>query len=322
MATSNDSSTDAAPNAPEIAQRPAHLDAAVSAFGTVGTAMVTPLTEDGAVDLDTAAALATHLVDLGNDMLVVSGTTGESPTTNDVEKQDLLTTVLDAVGDRARIIAGVGTNDTAHTVHLAQDAATAGAHGLLVVTPYYSKPPQAAIRAHMETVASATDLPVMLYDIPGRSGVPIAPETLVALGEHPNILAVKDAKGDLTSSMAVMRDSSLAYYSGEDALNLPLLAAGAVGVVSVVGHVLADEWARLVRATEANDLATARAIALDAIDVVDAIMNHMPGAISAKAALELRGVVPNRGVRAPLLPATDEQVAFLRERLTRSGYLK
>ncbi|WP_349827649.1 4-hydroxy-tetrahydrodipicolinate synthase [Brevibacterium litoralis] len=296
--------------------------AAVEAFGTVGTAMITPFTTDGRVDLDTAASLADHLVSQGHDMLVVSGTTGESPTTNDVEKQDLLTAVLGAVGDRARVIAGIGTNDTAHTEHLAQDAASAGAHGLLLVTPYYSKPPQAAIRAHMEQAASATDLPVMLYDIPGRSGVPIEPETLLALGAHPNILAVKDAKGDLASSMSVMAHDTLAYYSGEDALNLPLLAAGAVGVVSVAGHVLGAEWARMVTAVAAGDLACARSIAYDASDVVDAVMNHMPGAISAKAALELQGVVPNRVTRMPLLPATEDQVAFLRERLTRSGYLK
>ncbi len=204
-------------------------------LGRVLTAMVTPFAPDGSVDLAAAAALASDLVDLGNDGLVVNGTTGESPTTSDAEKSDLVRAVLDAVGDRATVIAGVGTNDTAHTVELAHEAQKAGAHALLVVTPYYNKPPQAGLLAHFSTVADATDLPVMLYDIPGRSGVPIASDTLLRLAEHPRIVANKDAKGDLFAAQQVMSRCSLAYYSGDDALNLPLISVGAVGVVSVTG---------------------------------------------------------------------------------------
>ncbi len=292
------------------------------AFGTNGTAMITPFTRDGAVDYAAVEATAAHLVDLGNDMLVVSGTTGESPTTSDAEKKRLIEVVLSAVGDRARVVAGAGNNDTAHTLEIAKQAAAAGAHGLLVVSPYYSKPPQSGIQAHLRTVADATDLPVMLYDIPGRTGVPIASETLIELSSHPNILAVKDAKGDLAESMRVMSESSLVYYSGEDALNLPLLAAGAIGVVSVVGHVCADRFASMVAAVEANDLDTARRVAHEVLPVVDAVMNHMPGAVSAKAVLELQGVIPTRATRMPLLPAADDQVEFLRDRLRRSGYLQ
>lgn len=292
------------------------------AFGAVGTAMITPFDDDGGIDYAAVEATAAHLVDLGNDQLVVSGTTGESPTTTDAEKARLLEAVVGAVGDRARIIAGVGTNVTAHSVELARQAAAAGAHGLLVVTPYYSKPPQAAIAAHMRTVADATELPVMLYDIPGRSGVPIDTDTLLRLAEHPRILAVKDAKGDLAASQRVMTESSLVYYSGEDALNLPLMAFGAVGIVSVVGHVSADKFASMVAAVGDNDLDSARRIAGELAPLVDAIMNHLPGVVAVKAALELQGVIPTRATRMPLLPAADEQVEFLRAQLIRSGYLQ
>lgn len=294
---------------------------AAAAFGTVGTAMVTPFSASGEVDYDTAEALASHLVDLGNDMLVISGTTGESPTTTDAEKSELLTAARRGAGDRAKLVAGIGTNNTTHSIELALQARDAGADGLLLVTPYYSKPPQDAILAHMRAVADATDLPVMLYDIPGRSSVPLEPATLAALDAHPNILAVKDAKGDIASTLQVMHETDLVYYSGEDALNFPLLACGAIGVVSVVGHVCADRLARMTELVRDHELSAARDTAAGLVSLIDAIMNHMPGAISAKAALALQGVLPNRATRLPLLPASAEQVEFLRRELTRSGYL-
>lgn len=294
--------------------------AAIDAFGTVGTAMVTPFNDDGTIDWAGVEKVADHLVNLGNDMLVVSGTTGESPTTTDEEKIELLRVVRSAVGTRAKLIAGTGNNVTAHTVDLSERSAAAGADGLLVVTPYYSKPTQPAIAAHMRAAADSTDLPVMLYDIPGRSGVPIDTDTLIGLADHPNILAVKDAKGDLFASQTVMAQSSLAYYSGEDALNLPLLAIGALGVVSVAGHVCSDRFARMVTAVYENDLNTARRLSYETAGVVDALMNHMPGVISAKAALEAQGILTNRGTRMPLLPADEEQYAFITAQLTRSGY--
>src|SRR3954451_10408043 len=197
-------------------------------FGRVLTAMVTPMTPDGALDYDAAQRLATHLVDRGNDGLVVSGTTGESPTTSDEEKERLLRAVVEAVGDRAHVVAGVGTYDTAHTTELARQAEEAGVTGLLVVTPYYSKPPQAGLLAHFSRVADATGLPVMLYDIPARSGVPITTETLLRLAEHDRIVAGQEGQGDLYVSTTGVPQPALAYYSGEDALNLPLLAIGAV----------------------------------------------------------------------------------------------
>src|SRR5258708_34278316 len=218
---------------------PAH--AAAAPFGRMLTAMVTPMGASGAVDYDGAARLAEYLVtEMRNDGLVISGTTGESPTTSDEEKARLLDAVLEAVGDRARVIAGVGTNDTAHTCELARAAERAGAHGLLVVTPYYNKPPQSGLAAHFTQVADATDLPNMLYDIPGRTGTPIAAETLIQLAEHPRIVAVKDAKADFAAASRVMGRTALVFYSGDDMLNLPWLSLGAAGFVSAAGHAVAD----------------------------------------------------------------------------------
>ena len=246
---------------------------------------------------------------------MVSGTTGESPTTTDEEKQQLLKVVRSAVGDHVKIVAGVGTNVTSHSIELAKQAQSAGANGLLAVTPYYSKPSQDGIRAHVEMIADSTELPVMLYDIPGRSGIPMESETLIRMGEHPRVLAVKDAKGDIAASTDVMTRSDLVYYSGEDALNLPLMAAGAIGLVSVVGHVAAKDLARMVDAVHNNDLMQARHVAANLVPTVDAVMNHMPGVVAAKAALELAGIIQHRGTRLPVLPATDEQMEFLRSKL-------
>src|SRR6185436_9354676 len=195
-------------------------------LGTVLTAMVTPFKPDGSLDTAAAARLATHLVDSGCDGLVLSGTTGESPTTTDDEKLELLRTVLDAVGDRARVIAGAGTYDTAHSVHLAKACQAEGAHGLLVVTPYYSRPPQAGLLAHFRAIADAVNVPILLYDIPPRSVVPIESDTIRALAAHPNIVGVKDAKGDLHGGGEIIASTGLAYYSGDDPLNLAWLAMG------------------------------------------------------------------------------------------------
>jgi len=267
------------------------------------TAMVTPFTADGALDETAAAHLATELVDdLGNDGLVINGTTGESPTTSDDEKDRVLRAVIEAVGDRAHVIAGVGTNDTHHTIELARAAEKAGAAGLLVVTPYYNKPPQESLLAHFRAVADSTGLPVMLYDIPGRSGVPIATETLLALAEHPQIVANKDAKGDLFGAQQVMSRCELVYYSGDDALNLPLMSVGAVGAVSVTGHLVADRIVAMFRAFESGDVALAREINDELVPVTEAIMTRTQGVIAVKAALELQGRPGGGPVRMPLTP--------------------
>jgi 4-hydroxy-tetrahydrodipicolinate synthase len=287
-------------------------------FGRVLTAMVTPLAEDGSIDLSGAQELAAHLVDRqAHDGLVVLGTTGEAPTISDGEQHAVLEAVMDAVGDRAIVIAGVGTNDTAHSVDRARSAERLGVHGLLVVTPYYNKPPQAGLLRHFTTVADSTDLPVMLYDIPPRSVVPIEVETLVRAAEHPRIVAVKDAKGDFGALAWTLARSDLAYYSGEDMLNLPMLASGAVGVVSVVGHLVGPRLAELIAAVESGDLAKAREVNESLLPVYTGIFRTQ-GVILAKAALRALGL-PSGPVRPPLVDATPEQIAQLRTDLADGG---
>jgi 4-hydroxy-tetrahydrodipicolinate synthase len=279
--------------------------------------MVTPFTDDGGLDLDGAARLAEHLVEQGNDGLVVNGTTGESPTTSDDEKDRLVRAVLEAVGDRAHVVAGVGTNDTAHTVELARQAEKAGAHALLVVTPYYSKPPQAGLRRHFEAVADATGLPNMLYDIPGRSAAPIETETLLRLAEHDRIVAVKDAKDDLAASSQVLASTDLAYYSGTDLLNLPLLSIGATGFVSVVGHFVAPRLKELAEAFFAGDVSRATKVHQALLPAYEGFFRTQ-GVITVKAALKMAGL-PGGPTRPPLVDATDEQVETLSADLQAAG---
>ncbi|MEU3497170.1 4-hydroxy-tetrahydrodipicolinate synthase [Kitasatospora cineracea] len=286
-------------------------------FGRVLTAMVTPFTPEGDLDLDGAQRLAAHLVDSGNDGLVLNGTTGESPTTTDAEKAQLVRAVVEAVGDRAHVVTGVGTNDTHHSVELARQAVAAGAHGLLAVTPYYSKPPQEGLYRHTVAIADATDLPVMLYDIPGRSGVALEADTLVRLGEHPRIVANKDAKGDVSAASWAIARSGLAWYSGDDNLTLPLLSVGAVGVVSVVGHVVAAEMRTMIEAFTAGDTAKALAVHQSLLPVFSG-MFRTQGVILAKAALNLQGH-PAGPLRLPLVPATDAETARLKEDLAAGG---
>jgi 4-hydroxy-tetrahydrodipicolinate synthase len=278
-------------------------------LGTVLTAMVTPFHPDGSVDTAVAAQLANHLIDAGCDGLVVSGTTGESPTSNDDEKRELLRAVLEAVGDRARIIAGAGTYDTAHSVRLARACAAEGAHGLLVVTPYYSKPPQSGLVAHFSTVADATELPVLLYDIPPRSVIPIQQETIRALSAHPNIVGIKDAKGDLHGGGQIIAETGLAYYSGDDALNLPWLAMGATGFISVISHVAANQLREMLSAFNSGDIATARKISSTLAPLCDA-MARLGGVTMSKAGLRLQGIDVG-DPRLPQMPATPEQTDAL-----------
>ncbi|MGW1677891.1 4-hydroxy-tetrahydrodipicolinate synthase [Saccharopolyspora sp. NPDC002376] len=287
-------------------------------FGRVLTAMVTPFDEDGKLDLKLAQELATYLVDsVGNDGLVVNGTTGESPTTSDHEKEQLLRAVVEAVGDRATVVAGAGTNNTEHSVELARSAEKAGAHGLLVVTPYYSRPPQEGLFQHFWTVADATELPVMLYDIPPRSVVPIQVDTLKRLAEHPQIKAVKDSKHDLLAGSEVMAATDLAYYSGEDPLNLPWLSVGAVGFVSVIGHVVGDRLRSMLDAYEAGDVTGAREIHNGLLPVYRS-MNFVGGVIFSKTALRLCGYETGQP-RLPLPAATEEQVRLITSDLWDAG---
>jgi len=288
-------------------------------FGAVLTAVASPMTVDGTLDLDATGALAAHLLGSGHDGLVVSGTTGEAPTTSDEEKDRLLRAVLEAVDGRGHVVAGVGTNDTAHSVVLARRAAAAGAQGVLVVAPYYSRPTQDGLLAHVRAVADATDLPVMLYDIPGRSCVQFETETLLRLSEHPRVVAVKDAKGDLQAATRVMSGSDLAFYSGDDGMTLAYLAHGGSGVVGVTTHLLGPAFARLVAAVDAGDLPAAVAEHRQSLPLVDAVMTRLPGLVAVKAALHLLGLIPSDAVRLPLVPATDAQRDGIRAALTAAG---
>ena len=279
--------------------------------------MVTPFTPDGDLDLAGAAALASWLVDQGNDGLVVSGTTGEAPTTSDREKAELLRAVVDAVGGRASVVAGVGTSNTAHSVELARAAAGAGADGLLLVTPYYNKPPQTGVIAHCERVASATDLPVMLYDIPGRSAIAMETATIVALAAHPNVVAVKDAKLDLEATSEVLSRTDLAYYSGHDPWTLPLLAIGAVGVVGTSTHLTAAATREMIDAFGAGDVTRAREAHERLLPIYTGIFRAQ-GTILVKAALRELGL-PAGPVRLPLVDATADQLSVLREDIARAG---
>ncbi|MFC5265343.1 4-hydroxy-tetrahydrodipicolinate synthase [Kribbella qitaiheensis] len=290
-------------------------------FGRLTTAMITPFRPDGSLDLEAAQKVATALVDQGNDALIINGTTGEAPTTSDAEKVELVRAVLAAVGDRAKVLAGVGSNNTAHSVESAKAAEAAGADGLLVVTPYYNKPPQEGIKAHFTAVADATGLPVLVYDIPGRAGVPITTETLLALAEHPRIVAVKDAKGDVAATTKVLANSDLAYYCGADELNLAWLSIGAVGIASVVAHVASPQYRGLIDAVVAGDLATAQQIDRRLVPAVEAIMTRTQGAIMVKAALKLTGVIEHATMRSPLIEATPEQVDWLTTDLKTAGLI-
>ncbi|GAA0970371.1 4-hydroxy-tetrahydrodipicolinate synthase [Actinocorallia libanotica] len=288
-------------------------------FGRLLTAMVTPMLADGSVDYEGAARLATHLVDeQRHDGLVINGTTGESPTTTDGEKEGVLRAVVEAVGDRASIVFGAGSNDTRHSIELARMAERAGAHGLLTVCPYYNKPPQEGVYRHMTAIADATGLPVMLYDIPGRAGIPIETATLLRLAEHARIVAVKDAKGDMFAASQVMAATDLVFYSGDDVLNLAWLSQGAAGFVSVVGHVAGSDLHEMIDLYRSGDVAGALALHRRLLPVVAAIMTRTQGVIATKAALNLLGR-PGGTVRAPLVDAEPEFVAQLREDLITGG---
>ncbi|MFC5369893.1 4-hydroxy-tetrahydrodipicolinate synthase [Arcanobacterium bovis] len=299
-----------------------HISLPQRPFGSVSVAMVTPFHDDGSIDVASAQKLAVKLVDDGCDGLVLSGTTGESPTTHQPEKDVLVREVKDAVGDRAMIICGAGSNDTAHAVRIAEGAAKSGADGLLVVAPYYNRPSQEGVYQHILSVTQATDLPVMLYDIPGRTGVKLEMPTLMRLSQHEQILAVKDATGDVAAGFKKMVDTGLAYYSGDDSLNFAWLAHGASGVVSVAGHVIAGSLRALVSEVDSGDLPAARAEFTKHMPLVDAIMGAGQGAVMAKEAMAMLGVIESATLRLPLVRADMSQYQALRESLVSAGLLE
>lgn len=288
-------------------------------FGTVLTAMVTPMFDDGTLDIDGAQRLAKHLVDHGSDGLVISGTTGEAPTTHAPEKEELTCAVVEAVGDRATVIAGAGSNDTAHAVMMAAQAQQCGAHGVLALTPYYSKPSQAGVVAHFNAICDASDLPVMIYDIPGRTALAIGDEAFDQIAQFPTVKALKDATGDVAQAKRRIERSDVAWYSGDDPLTLEFLRVGAVGVVSVVSHV-ASEWVRdMIAAHDAGDAAHANELNERIAPVTQALMSPGPGATMAKAGMQALGFLSSRHMRLPLLPATPQEYDSVTAALIAAG---
>lgn len=287
-------------------------------FGRLLTAMVTPFKQDGAVDETKTAELAEHLVSKGHDGLIVCGTTGEYSTMTDEENESVFRIVKEAVGNKAKIVAGVGSNDTAHTLHLASRAEAVGVDGLLVVTPYYNKPTQAGLVAHFNEVANNVKTPVMLYDIPGRAGIPITPDTYRALAPHENIVAVKDAKADMGAAAEVMATTDLQYYSGDDGLTLPWMSLGAVGLVGVTTHIAPEMFRSMIDAIVAGDLAEAQRINLELVPVVRAAMGRVPGCVAAKEILKWQGVLDSSKVRLPHVAPTEAEEALMRADLAES----
>ena len=286
-------------------------------FGRLTTAMITPFKKDGQVDWSGVEKLAAHLVSKGHDGLVLNGTTGEAPTTSDDEKDEIIKVVRKTVGSKIKIIAGAGNNETSHSIEQAKRAAKAGADALLVVTPYYNKPPQAGVIAHFTAMADATDLPVVMYDIPGRTGIEIESDTIVKLFEHPKIAALKDAKGNVAATSWVIKRCGIPVYSGDDILNLPLLSVGAVGVISVCGHTVGSELKEMLDAWFAGNSKRALEIHQKLLPVFSGTFRTQ-GAILTKAALNMMGL-PGGFTRLPLVDATDAQKAQLKEDFRQAG---
>ena len=286
-------------------------------FGRLTTAMITPFTKNGDVDWSGIEKLAAHLISQGHDGLILNGTTGEAPTTSDDEKDQIIKVVRNVVGPKIKIVAGAGNNETSHSVEQAKRAAKAGADGLLVVTPYYNKPPQAGVIAHFTAMADATDLPVVMYDIPGRTGIEIESDTIVKLYEHPRIVALKDAKGNVAATSWVIKRTGIPVYSGDDILNLPLLSVGAVGVISVCGHTVSRQMREMLDAWFAGNAERALEIHQELLPVFTGTFRTQ-GAILTKAALNMMGL-PGGFTRLPLVDATDAQKAQLKEDFRQAG---
>ena len=290
-------------------------------FGSLGVAMVTPFTPEGEIDIEAAQALAVTLVEDGADMILLAGTTGEAPTTHLPEKQTLLREVRDALAGRAMLVAGAGSNDTAHAVRIGVGSQEAGAQGLLINAPYYNRPSQEGVRRHIMSVVEATDLPVMIYDIPGRTGVRITDGTLARLAEHERVLAVKDATGDVEQGFRRMEATGLEYYSGDDGLNFAWLTHGASGVIPVGARAVNKNWREMITEVDAGDLVAARAVARRIRPLVSTIMGGGQGAVMAKEALLLQGRIPCAALRLPLVRAQEDDVAALRGVLEDVGLL-
>jgi len=280
-------------------------------FGQVLVAMVTPMTADGEVDWPSTESLMDYLISHGTDALVVTGTTGETSTLTDKEKLQLVTVGKQVASGRAKIITGGGSNETAHAIELYKASEKAGADGVMVVTPYYNKPTQAGILTHFRLIADATDLPVILYDIPGRTGVEIRYDTILRAAKHPNVVAVKDAKGDLAEVSRVLNQTDLMYFAGDDANALPTLAIGGVGMISVTANIAPEPYRLMVDAVNRGLLPEATAQHKLLEPLVRATMTHVPGTVATKYILHGLGRITSPRVRLPLVGPEDDQAALI-----------
>ncbi|MBF4633780.1 4-hydroxy-tetrahydrodipicolinate synthase [Agreia pratensis] len=278
-------------------------------FGQVLVALVTPFTADGEVDWPSVEKHIDNVINHGADGIVVSGTTGETSTLTDAEKLQLVQVAKSVSAGRAKVLTGGGSNETAHAMQLARQSEKAGADGNLVVTPYYNKPTQAGLLTHFRMIADSTDLPVILYDIPGRTGVPIKYETILRLAKHPNILAIKDAKGDFSEVSRVINQTDLMYFSGDDANVLPHLSIGATGLIGVTNNIASGPYRTMVDAVNAGDLATATAAHQSLEPLVRAVMTHVPGTVAAKYILHGLGRIGSPRVRLPLVGPEEWEAA-------------
>ena len=299
-----------------------HRTSPARPFGALLTAMVTPMTPSGAIDIPAAVDLAKRLAAHGHDGVVLNGTTGEAPATHAPEKVELISAVVEAVGEDLIVLAGAGSNDTAHAVRQAEQAAEAGAHGLLVVTPYYSRPSQEGIFQHTRAVVDSTELPVMLYDVPGRTVVRYSDETLDRLAALDQVVAIKDSTGDVYAAAKGVARTGLAYYSGDDPLLLPYLAHGAVGLVSMAGHLVGDELRAVISAFDDGEPALAFKRFTAVVDVIDLVCGSGNGASRSKTALHLLGHIPHPTMRLPNVAADTAEVELVRTALVAAGLLE
>ena len=288
---------------------------AVNPFGQVLVALVTPFDTDGEVLWSDVERLVDDVVSNGADGIVVTGTTGETSTLTDAEKIKLVEVAKKVAGSRAKIIMGGPSNETAHAIKLAQESAQAGADAIMAVTPYYNKPTQAGVLTHFRMIADATDLPMLVYDIPGRAGIPIHYETIVRLSHHPNIRAVKDAKGDFAEVSRVLNQTDLIYFSGDDANILPHLAIGASGLIGVTANIAPRPYRTIVDAVNAGDLATATAEHKKLEPLVRAVMTHVPGTVATKYVLHGLGRISTPRVRLPLVGPEESEAATIEDEL-------
>lgn len=284
-------------------------------------ALVTPFNADGEVDWAGVEKHIDHVITDGADGIVVSGTTGETSTLTDPEKVKLVEVGKSVAAGRAKIITGGGSNETAHAMQLYRDSEKAGADGVMIVTPYYNKPTQSGILTHFRLIADATDLPVILYDIPGRTGVPINYETITRIAKHPNVVGIKDAKGDFSQVSRVLNETDLLYFSGDDANVLPHLSIGATGLVGVTANIATRPYRQIVDAVNSGQLAEATAAHRLLEPLVRAVMTHVPGTVAAKYILHGLGRIDSPRVRLPLVGPEDFEAAQIEDDLARIGQI-